>query len=307
MTHVRRMAAALFTLVVSLLLSTGAAAADIDAALQYVPSDAFVVVTLRADQARSTVLFTDSIALLMADKDAKREIGDLVKETGFDPAKHVDGLVVAGLDAKDNDDEVVAIGEVSSIDEAKIVAFAQKKGATVETKNGPGGSYYLFDGDTAVAFRGKHVIVSGPETILKALKKKGPKPVLKQALAQSQQRTIAFAVEPNAKMRKQWERENKDLATTKLMHGGIDLQNGVDASVIAKLGGAAAAKKLADFINTAIAEAKQSREVQSLGLAQILGKVVVAAKGADLTASLALSNDEVRSVINTVKRLLALR
>jgi hypothetical protein len=305
MTHVRRLAASLCVLFASLLLSSGAFAADLKAAMEYVPADAFAVMALDAVAARSSPLVTESMKLLMSDDDARRELGELRTETGFDPLQHIDGLVVAVVDAKDSDDKVVAIGEVT-IDEAKVIAFAKKKGTKVETKRGAGGSYYLLDGDTAVAFRGKHVIVSGPVTIERALKKKGPKASLKSALAQNEQRTFFFAVEPNREMKKDLERESKELGTLKLVQGGVDLGSGFDGTLLGKLASAAAARRAADFFNAQLTEAKQSREMQMLGLGQILGKIVIGAKGSDVTVSLALSNDEIRSLMATLRRLLAM-
>jgi len=288
-------------------LAPRAEAANLAAALRYVPGDAMAVGTVDVSKLQRLPLYRKMQQRFYAEEpDAKKEIDELKRATGFDPFRDIKGLVVAvGPDFEQDDEQFVVIAE-ARVSEPRMIAFMKKKGATPQLRNDArlGRWYELAGGEAGLAFRGPHVIFGGKKTFIAALAKKGPDPKIKKLIAPYLIKDLGFAALVPAELKKNARREMPELGDVETIRGGGSLQNGLDLELFAGFNSATSASKIADIANQFLDRARQSPEVARTGLGKYASKLQLIALGKDIKASIKLTRAEVDELVKLVDTLL---
>lgn len=284
-----------------------AEAANLSAALTYVPADAMAVGTVDVSKLQRLPLYKKLQQRFYAEEpEAKKEVDELRQATGFDPFRDIRGLVVAlGPDFEQDDDQFVVIAE-AKVNEQRMIAYMKKKGATPQLRNDAqiGRWYEIAGGDAALAFRGPHVIFGGVKTFKAAMAKKGASPKIKALLSPYLVKDLGFAALVPSKMKKDARREMAELGDIETVRGGGSLQNGLDLELLAGFNSATSASRLATIANQFLDRARQSPEISSTGLGKYANKLQLNAIGKDIKASIKLTRTEVDELVKLVETLL---
>ena len=283
-----------------------AEAADLKGALDYVPKDAVGAMTVDVDGLRPTPLFKKVVGqLVTSDPKAQQKLTELKQKTGFDVLEHVHAVVVAaGAGFPKNDDDLLIIAE-AKLDEARLVAFMKKEGAKLTAKSDTLGKYYLFDdGDGAMAFRGKYVVIGGIDIFRRALKKEGPSAQLSAALQPNLKKHLAFALIPNQAMRDQLKKEMPEAAQLKVLSGSAHLQNGLQIQSVATFTTAAPAAKLAKQGNDALSQVKGDEQMKRMGLDGLLDRIKIRADRSDLRLDITLTQADLDKLTKLAEQFL---
>ncbi|MCA9623670.1 MAG: hypothetical protein KC731_31830 [Myxococcales bacterium] len=302
----------LFIALAALLFVSSTASAspgDVSDALAHVPSDSFAVLTADLDSVKTTAIF-DKIkqTFLKEEKDAKKELAELKKATGFDPWRDVHAAVLAfPPEFLKNDDNFVAVIR-ADVDEAKVLAYMKSKGGKVEQKQSKsGGNYYLL-GDRkkgAMAFRGKLVFVAGAQVIERALASRTAPAPLRRVLGKFEKSDIGLAIRAIPELTKKLKKEDPMLADAKDLAAGLDLAaGGLALEAVASFSNTSTPKKIADLANDGLKKGQADKSVKEMGFDTLLGKIKVEARGTKLEGNASLTKSEVDRVMKTLEKLL---
>ncbi|MEM1031266.1 MAG: hypothetical protein AAF928_05065 [Myxococcota bacterium] len=282
---------------------TPASAANLTAALAYVPRQAIAVGTVDVDRLRRVPLFKAQLDdLFLQVPDAKRERDALQKATGFDPVRDLHGVVGAlGPNFERDDSDFVAIAQ-ARINEKRLVAYLKTKGADVREVRGRSGRHYLLDEGLALAFRGPLVLAGGKDMVLSALTRKGADPKLKKLLSPFVLKDLAFAALVPERLRRDARREMAELGALENVRGGIDLQRGLDLDVRAGFTDPTSARAVGRTANMFLDRLRQ--ETSGGGFGKFARKLRVQTTGVDLRATLQLSRAEVEELVGLLEALM---
>jgi len=304
-TFFRWLVALVATLVIPSIASQ-AEAANLAAAMRYVPADAMGMGTLDVSKLQRLPLYKKLQQRFYAEEpDAKKEVDALRKATGFDPFRDVRGLVVAvGPDFEKDDDQFVVIAE-ARVSEPRMVAYIKKKGGELKVHNDRLGRWYeLAGGEAGLAFRGPHVILGGMKTFKAAMAKKGPPAKLKQLISPYLVKDLGFAAVIPASVKRDARREMSELGDIETVRGGGSLQNGLDLELLAGFDKATSASTLANLANQFLDRARQSPEAAQTGLGKFANKLQLIAIGKEIKASIKLTRTELDELVKLIESLM---
>ncbi|MBW2524174.1 MAG: hypothetical protein JRI23_08360 [Deltaproteobacteria bacterium] len=298
-----------FVAVVLVLIPLRAWAGDVQGALAYVPSDSIAVVGADVDKVRSSPLYASTFETFLKESGAKKKVAELAARTGLDVRRHIHAVVAAFPPTfPQDDDEFVIIAE-AKVNEARLVAFAKKEGAEIQRRDSPLGPYYALDGgDGALAFRGKFVILGGQKTFQKALRAARGQSAkthgkLAPRLGLVSQHDVFGVADLPPKVRQEARGVLPGGGEVRAVSATIDVQKGVQVHAKATTDSAKTASQIAAMVQAFLDESGKDPELKKQGLDGYLSLLSVQAAGADLEASLVLTNTQLQRLIGMLKNM----
>jgi hypothetical protein len=291
-------------------VSATAFAGDGRAALDRVPKDYGVVISINVDRAKGSALFKEAWTMAAKNPEMQKNLDMLKAQANFEFTRDVKTLTIGinGNNAGNADPQMVLLVE-GKFDVKKIGAFAKTQGKTVADANYSGINYITID-DGEMAVMGNYMVVTqkgGMKTAIDVNKGK----------AQSLKANAAFMklLAATDVAKDLWAvvlipAQHQPTIKAQIGHGvdgfgaSVDVAKGLKSKINVSTATEAAAKALADLAKPFLAQAKNSPEVQAMGLAAAVGRVTITPNKAMLNVAFDLTAQELTTVKNMLKMFL---
>ena len=290
--------------------SATAFAGDGRAALDRVPKDYGVVLSINVDRAKGSALFKEAWTMAAKNPEMQKNLDMLKAQANFEFTRDVKTLTIGlnGNNAGNADPQMVLLVE-GKFDVKKIGAFAKTQGKTVADANYAGVNYITID-DGEMAVMGNYMVVTqkggmkaaidvnkGKAQSLKAnpafMKMLGATDLTKDFWA-----VVLLPAQAATALKAQFGHGVDGFGAT------VDVAKGLKSKVAVTTASDAAAKALADQIKPLLAMAAKSPEVQAMGLAAAVGRVNISTNKTMLNVAFDLTDAELTTLKNMLKMFL---
>ncbi|MEZ4468439.1 MAG: hypothetical protein R3F60_21615 [bacterium] len=274
-------------------LSTPAFAGGAD--LKLVPSDSAGVVHVDLSRFRSSSLYKEVLAGFVQAPQVQQQMQAAKAELGFDPINDLDSITIIGGAAMGPGNEDALIIVAGKIDQKKLVAMAEKDGGAKPAEYA-GVKYWAStkNEDMAIAFIGDKVALGKHSLVKGAIDGKGPGADLAGLLKQvNQGGDLFFAGKIPAGAGGALAAADPMFKDLKSIRGSLDFAKGMSVSVALTASPAAATAMAAKMQEGLKPDPASEPMMQQMGIAPIVQKLKVEAKGDTVMIGLDLTPEEV--------------
>lgn len=292
----------------------------LDGALAGLPAETRIVLGVDVVRARRSPLWMELSSLAAAAPGDEQQVQEFAKRTGFNPFTDLDGIVLAFPEEARQSGQMALILRGRNLDEAKLVAYARdqvaKSGDDLSSVRHAGRTLWAArkkpdrpsttnTAGTAGFFAGDRTFVLGAGGWAEKLAElfDAPPPAGAETNAElvrlveraGPARTLWAAALVPAVTRAELSRDPAfaSAAGINRLGLGVELDNGVDARLVADLATRAQAEDLAKSVESAIKAAKRSPEMLMLGLGPYLDGISARANGVTCEMTLKLAREQV--------------
>ncbi len=296
----------------TLTLAVGSAlAGDAKGALKFVPGDSMAVVGFDADDLRKSSLFGTLRDEFISAFGITRDIKMLKTETGLDIKDGIRSLVIFGPSAWYMDEEQFGLVMEAPHDPARLKAYLEKSGGTLEARTHAAGEYFVLGKKAkgAIAFQGDYIIVGPKNIVSQALDAKSGKSALDSGklgrlAKKAKAGKSAFGALLATPQIQRWLTRQANLTGAKGFWGTMDVSSGLKIDGAGNFATAENAAAAAAAINKNLTDIKNDKETAELGFGGLFDKMSAKADGTKLSLKLDFSKDDVNKVVNTLKEFL---
>lgn len=274
-------------------LSTQATAGGAD--LKLVPADTAGVLHVDLARFRSSSLYKDVLAGFIQAPQIQSQMAVAKAQLGFDPINDIDSVTIIGGAKLVGGKEDALFIVAGKLDQGKLTKLASEAGGATQVEHA-GVKYWATDPkeDMAIAFidgklaLGRHALVKG------AIEGKGPGATLAALLKEvNQGGDLFFAGAIPAEAGAALAAADPSLKDLKSVRGSIDFAKGLSLN-IAIAASAASATAIAGKMQTALKpDPAAAPMMQQMGIAPMIEKLKVEAKGDTVVIGLDLTPEEV--------------
>lgn len=277
------------------------------AAINSLPKDTAMVLTINVDRAKKSGLFKDAMAMAKKDPDFAKNIDMLKAQTGFDVRKHVNTLVV-GFDKNFDKNEKVVVLVEGKFNVKKMLAFAKKQKANVVSKSHAGITYWEVDGETEIASAGKLMFITkkgGMTGLLDAHKGKAANAskngeLMRMMKGADTSKDLWFVGVLPQSLRSQ----AKGMLGGNTVDGltaSVDIKTGLIAKLRIIASSASAAQALSGLMQAGLMQGAGDPTVQAMGLGDAMKKISIKSKANNVDVGIDLSKAELEKLTNIIK------
>ncbi len=282
--------------------ATPAFADDGTAALDFIPKDTMMVISMDVDGMRGSDMFKQFMSAAMSDPDTKKDLDLLKAATGFDAEKDISSIVIAVPPDVEKTENFLVIAK-AKVDEAKVMAYAKKEGGEFKEMSHEGVTWYEIDNEGGIAFMGPHIVL-GTTAALKAAiaTKKGSMknaskgsvgPMLK---AVDTKADVWFAMAIPEILRKQMGAADPMAGEIQSAHASMDLATGLALKITVNATTAEIANQLVEVGNAGLQGVGADPSMKQMGLDAALTKLVLKADGKAIKVGLNLTKAELAKI-----------
>lgn len=298
-------------------------AAPLPPQLQWIPADAWGVLTVDGDELRRTPLHKYLNAVKDRTRERRNAYDDFVARCGFDPLTDLRAVTVVwfSADAQAAGDYVMLVRATpGAFQPDKLLACSRRslEVATIPTERRGGDVVYLdprHDGN-AGAFLGADLLVVGTRARVEAVVDLAHGRGAPAAAAKSNARldelaarvagghaVWAAAAFPDS-FRAEWAKQAnfKELATVQDAYGFIDLAKGLWADLQIDVSSEADAKTMATHLNERVRQTSSHPVISTLGFGRFVNPVHGEAKGKAIDVDVRYSQAEVADMLDRLER-----
>jgi hypothetical protein len=294
-----------------------------DPLLAGLPAETRVVASVDLARVRAAPLWARLAALAEDDAGDRARIQALTARTGLDPLRQIRRIVAAFPDSARARGQFALVVDGQGFDEKRLVAYARQEGAArglhIEASSRGGRTLWASTGPerTAGFFVGSDRFVLGGggwAELMLALADAAPRP---PSAADSEElahlsaridrtRALWFAAIIPLDVRRVLldDPRHDSAASVTRLAAAIDLGPGLTADLVADLSNGVDARVLVERIQVSVREAKRNAKVLMLGLAPYLDALSARAEGPSLRVKLALTEPQVRDLVDRLIGLL---
>lgn len=283
--------------------SATAFAGDGRAALDRVPKDYGMVMSINVDRAKGSQLYKDAFAMAAKNPETKKTLDLLKAKASFDFSRDVKTLVfgINGAAQQAGGDPKMVVLVEGKFDMTKIGAFAKGQGKAITEASYQGVKYWTVD-DGEMALMAPYLAITpkgSMSAVIDVFKAKG------QSVKNNAAFMKMFSTTDTTK--DMWgvflvPQQVGGMIKAQFGHGvdaagmSVDIKTGVKSKVQVATASDAAAKALADMAKMMIAQAASAPELQAMGLGAAVKRVNISASKNLCNVAFDLTEAELKSL-----------
>lgn len=284
------------------LFAAPAFADDGTAALDFIPKDTMMVISIDLDGMRNSDLFKEVMTAAMSDPEVKDGLAKLKTATGFDAEKDLSSIVIAVPPDVEKTENFLIIAK-GKMDEKKVVEFAKQEGGNLKEMTEDGVTWYEIDNEGGVAFMGSHVVLGTKAALKAAIKTK--KGGMKNASAGDvgamlksvdTKADVWFAMAIPAALRKEMAAADPMAGEIESAHASMDFASGLNLKITVNTATADVANQIVEVGKAGIQGIAADPSMAQMGLDAALTKLVLKADGKAIKVGLDLSTEELKKI-----------
>jgi hypothetical protein len=277
------------------------------AALNHLPKDTAMVLTINVDRAKKSGLFKDAMAMAKKDPDFAKNIDKLKAQTGFDVRKHVNTLVI-GFDKDFDKNQKTVVMVEGKFNIKRMLAFAKKEKANVVAKSHAGVSFWEVDGDTEFASVKNFMVITkkgGMSGMIDVHKGKAANAskngeLMRMIKGADTSKDLWFVGVLPQSLRSQ----AKGMLGGNTVDGltaSIDIRKGLAAKLRIIASSAAGAQALSGLMQAGLAQGASDPSVQAMGLGAAMKKISISSKANNVDVAISLTKAELDKITGILK------